>query len=979
MLLCMNKLIIMAWRAQNAETLIQIQQQHDIYTTYKKPIDLHLAETHLKATSTGANLSSIVNETICACCGHHYNKRPLSICSDVDEFRYMGFAYTYMFKFAIFSIICLFIALLAIGVPLYLNLPNRYEHVYDRWTGEAVYISTRDNMVTVIGVVVAYMIILILMKWLFSRRVFIHLRKINDFLPKPQNFTAFVSGLQPDEYQHDIQNKFMFSDGRELKIIKINKIYDIHDYVRLIKKLVLEQQKLKEIESEFPKDSRQYELQYEAYSKVRIELLDLKGTIETSDELKKRYTGCAFFTFDTIEELERAINICKSANERLLPLKGIKVARAYGPSDVIWTNFHYSKQDRLLRRWLLVVIIGLIICLTVMIGRFIKGQEGHYIQHKSYQSILYYEILIGLWIFVMNIAITKTIKKLIKLERYRSYSQQDIQAKLKISVALWLNTSLAIIGLNYNNGVINYYTIDGVAQLLLIFVIIDIIGTALIKILNFKHWQLLLRRGRIRNDMKAQKDPNLFQYKAHQYFENTKFHLVHFNAKMLSTVSIILFFSVAVPEAIVVGIIQLMVQYYIWKFMFVHRSSMPRNYDLSFTYDYIKMFSIPIFTLGLGFFIYDWQVTSSVSAAGGLILALGTLQLLLPDEDAFVRMFKPAMESFNQSYTKAHLKFATDYDRLNPVSQHRAYNHWLKYLKVIDISDDQLPTDDLKYERYDREHVIKSLFDYGTVYKKAKFLTRAVCENPFSVLKSNEFDILSYFNFYKLEKNAEMEMQAYSSDFYHQMLETAGHISTVYAPLEGEEGNRLNTSPIRNVVLFNANVLSDITAINKELTFGKRRAKHDYDDRYDSREVKRTTREDQGQKPLDDLKVNLFRKFAKNSYFLNFDPATISKRDTDLTPQFKDQMNTLSMPQELDSRRKVPAEAILETSFHIEKKPLIHQTSAQIKPTTLIMTDHKTNEDEIRSLTGTPKLNTRKSIAPDRFISDLSFIIDTKK
>ena len=969
----------MAMKAENVDNLIQIQQRHPIYTTYKKPIDLELAETHLKATRTGANRSCVISDMICACCGYHYNKKDLDICSNNDEFRYMGFAYPYLFKYALLCILALAVGLAVIGVPLYSQLPERLHCLTNECQNTEARAFVRENRLLVAGSAVACMLALMLMKWLFAKRVYVHHKRMDDILPRAQNFTAFVSGLDENEHLHEVQDRFNYPDGRELKIVKINKIYDIHDYVATVEQYVLEHNKLKEVKLRFNKDSKQYDAQYEVFIKSKLRVLDLKQRIEQTDELKGRYNGNAYVTFETPEELEKAIAKHWSPLKVLLPVNGLRVSRASSPFDVIWSNFGLTPLASFTRKISASIIIIVVMVFTSFIGRIIKDNELLYIQQHNHVSVRYYETLIALWILLMNYVLARAVKALVRFENHRSYTQQYLSTIKRKTLALWLNTTIAVVYLNYANGAVDYYSSTGVYQLLVKYCIARVLLFSAMLLLDFKYFQSLYRRARIRNNIKIQKDPNLFQYQAHKYFENQSFHGNQFIGEFLGFTSTMLFFSPATPGVLALGCVNLLVGYYAWKWVFVYRSAMPRGFDLDFVLKAAKLFSIPVFAFSLGYFLYEKQMLNDSTTAGAVILVVGIMQLLLPDEMTFARLFQPELSNYSQSHTTAQLKFDNDYDRLNPASQYRAYLDWLRFVKVFDVPEDLTPSTERNQYRVDREHLIQTLFDYVTVYKKTHHLARPACENPFCIVRTDQFDVMGYFNFYKLEKNAAFEMRAYRSDFYHQMLESQARSPTRYQPLEEESYFETPAATTRKNIMFNTLVLSDIAAINRELVFEKRNSNKKVKEGFNNREEKLLQPDMPEERCLTELKTRLFSKFVKNSYFLNFDPSSINKEDTNLTPTSKENVNTPSMPHETNSVQKKPCDEILNSTFLIDKDKTPTQPVLQLKPSRLSIICDKKTEEGMKSNIGTPLREKQKSIAPERFIDDLSIIMDSNK
>lgn len=966
----------MAWRIQNAEALIQIQQQHDIYTTYKKPIDIELAEMHLRATNTGANLSSIVGDKICACCGYHFNKKELSFGNDVNEFRYMGYAYPLLFKYAVFAVVTLVFVAFLMATPMFLGFPARIDCLFSKCPTADIYRYIKTRITLVICLTTICLVGLILMKLFFARKIYTFKNRLSKFLPNPQDFTLLVSGLLNDEYIKDVQDKFTYQDGTELKVVKIDKIYDINDYVKLTKKYVLEHHKLKEIELSYKRGSRQHENQYDILSKAKIELLDLAAKLEKSGELKYRFTGNCFVTFDTVEDCEKALEMHERVFINPFSAPKVRACRTSAPSDIVWTNFHYSLTSRMFRKIILSTAMSLIILLTSLVSKVIKSQELTHGPGSSTEDSLLFEVLIALWIVFMNYVMDKSTSKLIKYEQHRTYTSRHVRSTMKKTVGIWLNSVFSLLVINYSDGHIDYYGSSGIGRQVQMFYVINMLATFLVNILKYQYFRLIITRSQIRKDVKQQKDPKFFQYEAHKYFENRKFNYVNFQSTFLSATATALFFAVALPETIILGIFNVIVIYCVFKWMFVYRSSIPRDHDISLISQAVNYFNIPIFAFCLGFFIYDSHLFGRISIYAVVIVAIGLLQLLVPDEKIMKMFFRPNADTPKTSFENSQLKFSNDYDRLNPVSQYRAYHKWLKHIKIIDTREKLIPCDDRQYEQFDTKNLLQTIYDYVTVYKKNRNLVRIACENPFSVLKTDQFDVLEYFNFYKLEKNALIEYQAYKADYYHQILENSHDKSNPYVPLSEEPQSDERNASSRKNTLFNNLVYSDIAAINRELKFEKKKS---FDqlaaDKY-GEEYKMSSKTPDYEKSILGLKRRLFEKFAKNSYFLNFDPSTIDKDDTNVAPQLNEPENTLMIPEEIDNRRKVLDDVLLETSFRLEKKKLTHQPTVQIKQITPILSDQKAVDEEFRSNNITPLKRGRMSITPDRFINDLSVILE---
>lgn len=731
-----------------------------IYDPYASPADLELAFVHQKATSVNRGIEFTDPLKKCSCCSNNYDVEAYSLSDRPDSISNMGVAYPVLFKFTKFLILVSVIVFLLSGLPLILTStdglvclfkgcePNPYSDEYEEHV-------TLNHLMAL-----ASIIVVIIMKNIFAYKMRKFEHKVDLNLDTASDFTAYVRGLGTEMTTDDIVNLFSELDGRKINVAKVNKIYRIDNYVSLLTEYLMLEKKLKLMDKAKDKDYEKVEVQF---TQVEAKVLHLQSEFDDKgDHLDNHFTGEAFVTFETDKELFEVIRYYRPNLLLLCFHKGIKVRRACEPGDVLWANYGLTLGQKVFRRLLSVLIAGVLIlgCFFAILG--IKTIQQRYRKASQKIVVTLLDIGISIIIGIINIIFIFALSKMTEWERRQTFSQHQLSLTGKLFIGMFVNTAVVLTVLGVTDNIWYLFGSSGIAKTVLTVLIFNVFINPLLTLVDIWYFHQLFWRWRIRSKVAA--GQQVFQCEANEAFEGPPFYAERYFARSLKTISVSLFFTPIVPEALLISVFELILNYWVWKHLLVNRVQAPKQLGFTFCRWVVTFFEFAVVIYAVGFMVFDSVILGKPTGYSIAMLVIALVDLLVLNSNLFILLFKKNYDGLPSIYSQKRVKFANEYDRLNPITQKKAYKEWMEYIGVI--SDKSAGADEPEQQL---KNVLASVFDYVSqtnAFGKGGYNLYPQ-NNPFVVVDpKKDVTLLNLINFYKIEDQALRKLESQQGAIY---------------------------------------------------------------------------------------------------------------------------------------------------------------------------------------------------------------------
>ena len=761
-----------------------------------------MAQNHLKATSVNEVDPDVENlHKLCKCCGRNYRVNNLSIFSSIDKLYHLGTAYPFFFKMLIFFMIIFILGFLFYGIIAIIKMPSIIKCSFKECDHEIFFSEYENAIYFTHSFAIGSLVVFIIAKFFFA----LHLKNIelreDKNLISINDFTLYVSGLDQNLENKEIMKIFRENYYNYFNVVKVNKIYDISLFVDLLTEYLQMQKQMYHLKKMHEDYSDKYSKLSEKFNILHKKIENLKQNFNSN-----KFTGSAFITFNTEDEMQSTIKFYKKS---LLTSK-YKVKRATQPSDVIWENYGLSKSSKILRRLLSITIALILITLCFFLLIFIKKIQSKYNDEKNNILVWIYSIIISIIITILNYLLRISLYKTTEFEKRPSFSGFEISIVWKISFAQFLNSGVVLlIGEQIVNGNDGLYDIDGAANNMLVIMGMNTFSNALSTFFDPFYFFKLFKRYFLERKMKSEEEAPVFQYEVQEVFEKDDFGFELVNYTSFKTLSISLFFMPIIPFGLVFGILEIFFNYFVWKWILVYRSKIPKELGFFFTRYMIKLFELNLIIMALGYLTFDLIILHTVNFLTIILLVISILQSIFLQADFILK--KKGDRFHDKTYEESKYNFPNEYDRLNPVTQRKAYHDWLETLGIINKEDKNQNL----HETESSENILKSISDMiNNKYKSGNGKNNLFqTKNPFIEKKKEKFEnIIDSMNLYKIEENA------YNQNREEKYLLEENKENEKYGILINKENDKINTN--YNIGFYSAlkNVYDKISINEKKET-----------------------------------------------------------------------------------------------------------------------------------------------------------------
>ena len=752
----------------------------ELYNPYKSPADLTFAERHLTANTVNTGIESSDPKMKCLCCGHNYDVKQYDIGDDADMISNMGVAYPLLFKFIKFLVIVAILVFLTIGLPLIIVSLKGFTCLFVNCEHNPYVEDYNKNYMMIHICSILSVLILIAAKNFFAHRIREYENKVDLQSETPSDFTAYVRGMSKRMSSSEIKEFFSSIDGKEINVVKVNKIYKIDRYINLLTKYLTLEKQLKFLEKENDTESNKYKKLTEEFNDIENQILTLQVDFaDKTDSFNKYFTGEVFVIFETDKELFEVLDYYKSNPFLSCFHTGVKVKRACEPSDVLWTNYGLNMCQKLTRRILSLFVAAAFIgiCFFV-IWQFEELQRN---TNKKYDSayVTLFNIIISSTISIINVLLMMALAVTTEWERRPTFSYHQLSIMGKIYIASFINTSIVLTVLNVVDKRLNMFNNDGIAKTIITILILNAFVSPLLTFFDFSYFFQLFKRWRIRR--RIAKGEKVYQCEANEAYEGQVFTIERYYAICLKSITSALFFTPIVPIALPLVIIELVLSYWVWKYILIRRAQMPKYLGFTFCKWIVRYFEFAIAIYTIGFMIFDWAIAKSVTALSITLVVIGIANLFIFNSDISTIFFQKTQNTDPINYHEERKKFANEYDRLNPVTQKKAYIEWLEFLGILK-DEDKKPEDNKK----DINNILATMYDYishNNALGKGHDNLYAY-NNPFARLNlTNLNTFLNGINYYRLEDEAYIQSENKQGRLYQMENDIPLNANNRYQPL----------------------------------------------------------------------------------------------------------------------------------------------------------------------------------------------------
>lgn len=220
----------------------------------------------------------------------------------------------------------------------------------------------------------------------------------------------------------------------------------------------------------------------------------------------------------------------KHQNSFYLNGKRIKMKQAPEPSDIYWENLATTTKQTVEKTIItfMITIICLIISFIVslMFGIFKDNLENKTNNSTNNEAAFQYFLILlitfgnSIFISFINTVLARIIRSLTLLERHETHTQYDLSVSLKLTFAMFINTGLIPLFVNYNET--SWFTKTGLSMDILFNLLALCFLSPLFYILTPEYMIKVCMR---RREQKKGSESKMTQRQLNELFEGQKFDM----------------------------------------------------------------------------------------------------------------------------------------------------------------------------------------------------------------------------------------------------------------------------------------------------------------------------------------------------------------------------------------------------------------------------------------------------------------------
>jgi len=698
------------------------------FNPYQCPPDLNLAISHgqsklvYKVPDHPPHLDDY--NQICPCCGFVKKGELIPLCGNLFHIYHLGSGYVLYFKLIQYSMVL--IGLIFVSSGLFNIISNFLGNDCDpvsQINDENPYciqdyilvftIANKRNNSSLLEMQIILNLISAFLIFIFFQYMHYRFRKIHvevdEEIISPADYTIKVSGIDTNLTDEDIKEwiESLQTPEQFINCKKINRTYDIRQYIKLKKKRDL----LEGRKNQTNNISNQKHIQAKI-NKVDEQIRNLK-------EKGLNLTHTVLITFENADQAPYILELFNKipfgnwkwylksfikASYKKLNGYFVHIERAPEPTDILWENLGYKPIQKLKKRMRTRIVALILITISFVLNVAIIYAQGIVIKNFGQNSNLIRTLsIIGSFIIItINVLLGQAIIRLVEREKHVTYTTHFMGIAKKLSITQFINTAFTTLfaqvvlysTLQNDNPFesdfekINFYGKGGLLENMFYIFISNAFLTPLLTYFDPLYLLKLYQRKQV---LKKGGTNMITQQEAHVLFEEPEMDISLKNAMLVKTMLMTAFFAPAVPFALIFAFLGLGANYWVDKYLLLRRTVFPTAIHEvlnKYVVEYLEWFGV-MFGAGNFFFlfvlqnsndqhIYDLLPKSLIFAT----LGIGVILILFPMRLLNSKLFsikEEEIEPYDYDEMRAH--FTTDYDIQNPVTSGEALHNYLKLLK----------------------------------------------------------------------------------------------------------------------------------------------------------------------------------------------------------------------------------------------------------------------------------------------------------
>lgn len=426
------------------------------------------------------------------------------------------------------------------------------------------------------------------------------------------------------------------------------------------------------------------------------EIQNIRSTIERLNEEKLatcNFTGVAFITFQTpqqvkaIQKIFNDLGLWKrmhikfqqwfhSESPYLFQNRLIKVKRAPEPNDILWQNMGVTWWERFQKK-----IITTISTFFTLLFSFCLILGVTYAQrtiHKNYPDLDFApkQILnnVGtVCIVLINQCMNYIIESFTTNEKHITKTAFDCSLAQKKVIGIFLNTTMIYILISY--AFENFVGQNGLVDSLFSIYLSNIIVHTMLQIFDPLYLLKIFQRWRLKKNLETS---NLIQSEANNLFEQPKLNIAFLFSSVLNMMLFSSFYSSLIPIGPLLGIITLIVYYWVYKFLLLRRASTPNLMGKKVAYEMIELAEYVPLLLSLGDIIFVKILEKESYFINEIGILICCMNFILPMKWVNKKLFRITdkarrlKETYNVNFKDVFENIIYDYDLSNPITHKNA-------------------------------------------------------------------------------------------------------------------------------------------------------------------------------------------------------------------------------------------------------------------------------------------------------------------
>lgn len=469
-------------------------------------------------------------------------------------------------------------------------------------------------------------------------------------------------------------------------VMKVSKVYRLWEYSWLVRKVAREQLKLKRLELDGKSSSKTYD---RSSKRLQINVRKLENIVSVLNSLEGEATLSAKTAFVTFRS-----NFERAAAQKVLHrhffvsqsnTSGYYCVETKNPDGYIWASFGATVKYRVMVRGL--ILLGCVFITTLCFGLIcglkymVKSVSSEFIAELPY-------VVINLVIYlIVKLANEGTSLIIVKLTKFGAHKQRELRLKtevLKLFLAHFFNTSMVIFFASFIFKQGDWFQAlwyrHGTAATITLELLCDIVYQPLTELFGPAFLHRHIHRWWIARRVQQDGSHNkVMQIELNHAFKEKRFELEKLYAHTLCLMATVLVFQVVIPYAAVLGLVGLVTQFLLQRWVLFKRSRRIDHFGFGLVTSVLAYLDLCLLmgTISLTVFYHVFVMENfwfNVSVCGAAVASLLWGQRQAHESLRIERQ----THSKELLYENQWLHLTQDYDRTNPLSASRETKRWVK-------------------------------------------------------------------------------------------------------------------------------------------------------------------------------------------------------------------------------------------------------------------------------------------------------------